>query len=61
MIYLILIYILFLAVWVLFSYLVVSQLKKYGFVGDFTKVVTRLYWIISGALIIVSFFVIFLV
>jgi hypothetical protein len=61
MIYLITIYILFLLLWAGLSYFVAQQLMNYGFVGDATKIVTRLYWVFSGLIIVASLWVIILV
>lgn len=61
MIFLIIIFILFLIIWFILSYFVARQLNNYGFVGDATKTAASLYWIISGAIIFVSFLVILII
>ena len=58
MIYLFLIYFLFLIIWAALSYFVFRQLRTYGFVGDASRQVTRIYFIISAIIILVSIFVI---
>lgn len=58
MIYLLGVYFLFLLAWFGLSYFVAHQLKIYGFVGDASKKVTRIYFIISGLIIISSLIII---
>lgn len=55
------VYFLFLLAWGILSFFVTKQLIMYGFVGDATKTMIRLYFFISAIIFSISLIVILLI
>lgn len=58
MIYLLLLYILFIIGYIIYSAIAIYHLKRFGYVGDLTKPVMIIYSVVSASIIILSFIII---
>ncbi len=61
MIYLVLVYLLFLVAFGVFSYFAIYHLWRFGFVGDATRTMIVVYLVAVGGIVITSFVLIFIV